>query len=383
MSLTGDAPGADKILISQLPEGREVTSYFVCTDKEPATDRNGKAFLRLRLRDASGELKAIHFDPDERLVEALADGDVVMASGTYSVHAQYGPQFQVKRLRVLEAGEYDIGLLVPVSPVPRDELDRRLAALVASVRSPSLRSLLQRALDPAREPGATFVVVPAAVRNHHAYRHGLLEHSLIVAEAAAAVAERLTNVNRDLTVAGALLHDIGKVRSYSADPMAPGLTDAGRLHGEIVIGHDLVRDLIDDIPGFPPEVALQLRHIVISHHGEREKGSPVVPATREAIVVHYCDDMTARVAAIDEIAARTAEGERWSAWVKMLDSYSYLAPALEGPHGELEPIAGPETYGDPLDEALDQAMAATEADETNDQAAGGSAAAEPPAEALF
>ena len=174
------------------------------------------------------------------------------------------------------------------------------------MRSPSLHALLERALDTSAEPGATFAIVPAAVRNHHAYRHGLLEHSLIVAEVAGAVAERFDTVNRDLTVAGALLHDIGKVHSYSADPMAPGFTDAGRLHGEIVIGHDIVRGLIDEIPDFPAEMAAQLRHIVVSHHGEREKGSPVVPATREAVIVHFCDDMTARLAAIDEIAGRTA-----------------------------------------------------------------------------
>jgi len=370
MTSVGDGSQLQKILVTDLPEGREVTTYFVCTDKEPATDRNGKAFLRLKLRDASGEVKAIHFDPDEAVVASLANGDVVKVSGTYSVHAQYGPQFQVKRLRIMQPGEYDVGTLVPVSPVPRDELEGRLAQLVTSVRNPSSRGLLERAFDPSAEPGATFAVVPAAVRNHHAYRHGLLEHSLIVAEVAAAVAERFATVNRDLTVAGALLHDIGKVRSYSSDPMAPGFTDAGRLQGEIVIGHDLVRDLIEQVPGFPAELGTQLRHIIVSHHGEREKGSPVAPATREAIIVHFCDDMTARLAAVDEIAARTAVGERWSSWVSMLDGYSYLAQALDDGGGGAsgpaapqpptapealaapEPVPGPETYGDPLDEAL-------------------------------
>ena len=132
-------------------------------------------------------------------------------------------------------------------------------------------------------------------------------------------------------MAGALLHDIGKVHSDSADPMAPGFTDAGRLHGEIVIGHDIVRGLIDEIPGFPAEMAAQLRHIVISHHGEREKGSPVVPATREAVIVHFCDDMTARLAAIDEIAGRTAADTRWSGWVNMLDGLTYLPAAVDAP----------------------------------------------------
>ena len=346
---TADAASPQKILVTQLPEGREVTTYFVALDKEAATDRNGKSFLRLKLRDASGEVKAIHFDPDEAVVESLASGDVVQVSGTYSVHEKFGQQFQVKRLRVMAPGEYDIGTLVPVSPVPFDELERRSAALVASVRSPSLHALLERALDASREPGATFAIVPAAVRNHHAYRHGLLEHSLIVAEVAGAVAERFGTVNRDLTVAGALLHDVGKVQSYSADPMAPGFTDAGRLHGEIVIGHDIVRGLIDEIPDFPAEIATQLRHIVVSHHGEREKGSPVVPATREAVIVHFCDDMTARLAAIDEIAGRTAAEVRWSGWVNMLDSLSYLAAAIDlAPSGAM-PASEPARGDEPVD----------------------------------
>jgi 3'-5' exoribonuclease len=344
--MTNATPGTQppqKVLVSALTEGRDVTTYFVAIDKEPATDRNGKSFLRLKLRDASGEVKAIHFDADESVLENLANGDVVEVRGTYSVHEKYGQQFQVRTLRIMAPGEYDIGTLVPVSPVPLAELEDRLRELVASVHSPALHALLTRALDPAREPGATYAIVPAAVRNHHAYRHGLLEHSLIVAEVAGAVAANFATVNRDLTVAGALLHDIGKVRSYSADPMAPGFTDAGRLHGEIVIGHDIVRSLIDEIADFPDETAAQLRHIIVSHHGEREKGSPVVPATREAVIVHYCDDMTARLAAVDEIAGRTPDGARWSAWCNMLDGYTYLAAAPDdAPTATTTPGATPE-----------------------------------------
>ena len=379
---TSDADLPQKILVSELPEGREVSTYFVALDKEPATDRNGKSFLRLKLRDASGEVKAIHFDADEGVIEGLGNGDVVTVSGTYSVHEKYGQQFQIKRLRVMAPGEYDIGTLVPVSPVPLDELVRRLRELVASVRSPALHALLARALDPSNEPGATFAIVPAAVRNHHAYRHGLFEHSLIVAEVAAAVAERFEAVNRDLTVAGALLHDIGKVSSYSADPMAPGFTDAGRLHGEIVIGHDIVRGLIDAIPDFPAELATQLRHIVVSHHGEREKGSPVSPATREAVIVHYCDDMTARLAAVDEIAGRTAAGARWSAWCNMLDGYTYLAETVENPSRDDDLAGDDEPPGDD-DLAGDDEPPGGDEPASHDEPATGEGAGEPTEPALF
>ena len=201
------------------------------------------------------------FRPVRRSLGVSA-GDVVVAGGTYSVHPQYGPQIQVRRLRLAEPDEYDAAELVPVSPVGTAELGERLHALVDSVDEPHLRALLERAFDGSQEPGATFVVAPAAVRNHHAYRHGLLEHSLIVAEAAAGVASRFDSVDRDLVVAGALLHDIGKTQAYTSDGMAPLMTDVGRLHGEIVIGHDMVRELVAEIPGFPAET----RQAPAAHH---------------------------------------------------------------------------------------------------------------------
>jgi 3'-5' exoribonuclease len=316
---------APRVPINELQSGQTVDGYYTCSEKTTATDRNGKAYLRLKLRDASGEVAAIHFDPSDEALETQP-GDVVMVGGTYSVHPQYGAQVQVRRLRVLEPHEYDAADLVPVSPIDTVELGERLAALVDSVAEPHLRALLERSLDAAQEPGATFAVAPAAVRNHHAYRHGLLEHSIIVAETSAGVAARFPSVDRDLVVAGALLHDIGKTQAYSSDGLAPLLTDVGRLHGEIVIGHDLVRDLVAGIPGFPPELELRLRHIIVAHHGMREKGSPVVPQTREAVLVHYCDDMTARIAAIDDAEGKTAPGETWSGRVMMIDAPAYLGP---------------------------------------------------------
>lgn len=321
---------ARHVPVAELRAGQNLTGCYACAEIESATDRNGKAFLRLRLRDASGEVRAIHFDPSDEALEMSA-GDVVVVGGTYIVHPQYGPQVQVRTLRLAEAEEYDLSELVPASPIDPAELGERLHALVDSVGEVHLRALLERALDGSQEPGATFVIAPAAVRHHHAYRHGLLEHSVVVAECAADIAGRLTSVDRDLVVAGALLHDIGKTKAYADEGLLPAMTDMGRLHGEIVIGHAIVLRLIEEVPEFPDELALRLLHIVISHHGMREKGSPVVPMTREAVVVHYCDDMTARVAAIDEAERQTAPGESWSSRIFMLDAPAYLGPSDEHP----------------------------------------------------
>jgi len=319
-----DPTGEPKIYVSDLVDGEVVASYFVCSERDVRTTKNGGTMVNLTLLDATGQVKGVHFDPSEEVVAALAPGTVVKVRGRYRVDPKWGPQLVVDRLRALGEGEYDAAALVPVSPVGVDELRSRLTALVESVAEPHVRALLERAFDPDREPGATFVVAPAAVRHHHAYRHGLFEHSVVVAEVAAGVAERLPTVDRDLVVAGALLHDIGKVVSYSSDPFAPGFTDAGRLHGEIVLGHDMVRGLAGEVDGFPDELSSRLRHIIVAHHGEKEKGSPVVPMTREAIVVHYCDDMTARVSAVDDAERETVPGDRWSAFSRMLETFVYV-----------------------------------------------------------
>lgn len=333
----------EKTYAADLVDGQTVTSYFVCPERDVRTTKNGGTMVNLTLLDSSGQVKAVHFEPSDEVLDTLAPGRVVKVRGRYKIDPKWGAQLVVDRLRVLEEGDYDPATLIPVSPIGIDELRERLEALVVAVAGPHMRRMLERAFDPQREPGRTFAVVPAAVRNHHAYRHGLLEHSVVVAEVAAAVAERLPTVDHDLVVAGALLHDVGKVASYSSDPFAPGFTDAGRLHGEIVLGHEIVRGLIAEVEGFPGELSARLRHIIVAHHGEKEKGSPVVPMTREAIVVHFCDDMTARVAAADDAQRAASAGDRWTAFSRMLEAFVYVgdAPAAG------EPVAdGVEPGGD-------------------------------------
>lgn len=323
-ALDQNQAGAARTSVADLVDGQTVTSYYICPEREVRTTKNGGTMVNLTLLDATGQVKGVHFDPSDEVLATLAPGRVVKVHGRYKVDAKWGAQLVIDRLRTLEDGEYDAAALIPVSPVGVDELRERLAALLASVVEPHVRALLVRAFDPGHEPGASFAIAPAAVRNHHAYRHGLFEHSVVIAEVAAGVAERLPTVDRDLVIAGGLLHDIGKIVSYSTDPLAPGFTDVGRLHGEIVLGHEIVRGLIDEVEGFPDELSSRLRHVIVAHHGEKEKGSPVVPMTREAVVVHYCDDMTARIAAIDDAERAASAGDRWSAFSRMLDAFVYL-----------------------------------------------------------
>lgn len=324
---TSRACPTDKVFVADLCGDCRIATYFVCETKEVATTRDGRAFLKLVLRDASGDVKALHFDPSDDMIEDLCAGDVVKVVGNYTVSPQYGPQIKIQQLATLEEGDYDAAALVAVSPVPREALERRLGELIAVVRRPWLRELLARALDPGAEPGATYRVAPAAVRHHHAYLHGLLEHSVVVAEVALSVARRTPTADRDMVVTGALLHDLGKTLAYSTDPFRPGLTDKGRLQGEIVLGQSMVADLLRELAGAPDEGITRLLHIIVSHHGEREKGSPAPPMTREAVIVHYCDDMTARLAAFDEAEAGTPASEKWTSFNRMMETMLFLGAA--------------------------------------------------------
>ena len=162
---------------------------------------------------------------------------------------------------------------------------------------------------PATETWALFREAPAAKRYHQAYRHGLLEHSLDRrAERVARSRATFGGVDRDVAVTGALLHDIGKLDAYTADPLAIDMTDLGKLQGEIPLGYYRVRRLIEDLPGFPSELAVAVLHIILSHHGQLEHGSPVVPCTREATLVHMIDNLGGRLGSFDRLEKELPDG---------------------------------------------------------------------------
>ena len=167
---------------------------------------------------------------------------------------------------------------------------------------------------------------PAAKHYHQAYAHGLLEHSLTVAQAAASMAATFPGVDRDVVVCGALLHDIGKLEAYTTDPDCIEMTDAGRLQGEIPLGYFRVRTEIDRIDGFPAEAAQAVLHVILSHHGTLEHGSPVVPSTREATIVHFCDNLGGRLGSFDRLEKGLPAGAAWSGYDRALSASAYFGP---------------------------------------------------------
>ena len=214
------------------------------------------------------------------------------------------------------------------------ELEAQLREMLATVADGDLAGLLDDLLGAASPTWPRFRDAPAAKRLHHAWRHGLLEHSLLVAQGVAALAAIFPGLDRDLALTGALLHDVGKLDTYAFVTVGEGeeahetieLTDAGRLQGEIVLGAERVRAAIAARPGFPPALAEQLLHIVLSHHGTLAHGSPVVPVTREATLVHMVDNIGGRLGSFDRLEQELPEGERWSGWDRAIGSSAWFPP---------------------------------------------------------
>jgi 3'-5' exoribonuclease len=208
-------------------------------------------------------------------------------------------------------------------PVAQMEADLR--ELLDTVHDPHLRALLDRVFGPGTELWERFRDAPAAKHFHQAYRHGLLEHALTVGQGAHLLSGTFPGIDHDLAVTGALLHDIGKLDAYVAEPGAIDLSPNGRLQGEIPLGYYRVRRLCEEIDGFPPHLIEQVVHIILSHHGTLEHGSPVVPCTREATLVHFLDNLGGRLGSFDRLEKELPDGAAWTSFDRGIGAGAYFA----------------------------------------------------------
>ena len=296
----------------------DIAEVLLVRSVELRHKRDGSPFLRMTLGTRSSTLPAVLWDADERAVEIASRGEAVHVLGRVEDHARYGRQLTIDALRSADEDEVDWDKLVEGPVRPAADLDHELETLVGSIDEPTLRTLLERLLDD------RYREMPAAKFNHHAYRCGLLEHSVGVAQLVSAAAGVFPGIDRDLAVTGALLHDIGKLEAYEALNGSADLTDAGKLEGEIPLGYYRVRREIESIDGFPPELARALLHVILAHHGCLEHGSPVAPGTREAALVHAIDELSGQLGAFDRLEKETAPGERWSRYDRALAGSAFF-----------------------------------------------------------
>jgi 3'-5' exoribonuclease len=214
-----------------------------------------------------------------------------------------------------------------------DQMEQDFRDLVTTVQNEDLRELLEAVFGARSVTWERFRVAPAAKHYHQAYEHGLLEHTVTVTQAVSALAAIFPGIDRDLAVTGALLHDIGKLDTYETSEGRIEMTDDGRLQGEIVLGYTLVRAEIDAHNDFPHELRQALLHIVLSHHGALEHGSPVVPCTREATLVHMADNLGSKLGSFDRIERGLDAGAQWANYDRGIGTSAYFG--LDGAAPEL------------------------------------------------
>ena len=315
---------APRSFVRELADGQEVAMAFAVRERERRSRKNGEDFLRLVVADRTGTVEAIAWDGVDACFECSAPGGVVFIEGSFSIHPRYGAKITVKRIREAVPDEYSSDELADGPPVAPEALEAALRELLATIQNPHLSRLLERIFASESALWERFRIAPAAKYYHQAYTYGLLDHTVSVAQAVSAAAAAFPGIDRDVAVTGALLHDIGKTEAYNDDPLAIDLTDAGRLQGEIPLGYYLVRRTIETIEGFDPEISQAVLHIILSHHGKLENGSPVVPATREATLVHAMDNLGGTLGSFDRIERGLADGQSWSRFDRGIDSAAYF-----------------------------------------------------------
>lgn len=323
------APAAETEVVVRTPlaeceDGQRVHGVYAVRQRELRRKRNGDPWLRLLVGDASGSAEAVSWDGAEEMYALAAPGTPIFVGGVFEVSERWGAKIKIAELRLAEDGEFEHAELAVASEISFERLEADLRDLLETVQDPDLRQLLDVFFAPDSPTWARFSVAPAAKTYHQAYCHGLLEHTLSVAQAVSAAANFFPGIDRDVAVTGALLHDLGKTVAYNDDPLAIDLTDAGRLQGEIPLGYYTVRRAMEDLPGFDPHLAQCVLHIILSHHGSLEHGSPVVPATREAVLVHMIDNLGGRLGSFDRLERQLPAGESWSGFDRALSGSAFF-----------------------------------------------------------
>ncbi|MFO7650259.1 MAG: OB-fold nucleic acid binding domain-containing protein [bacterium] len=306
--------------LRDLKAGISVDTILYCSRRDIKERRDGGSFLTFELRDRTGSVNAIMWD---RIDDALR---CVEPGGFYHVQGRLGeyqgrPQLNVTAIYPAAPDEIVREDFTATTRYDRGELMKELSGYVAAVKDHHLRGLLESFFNDAQF-AAHFAESPAAASVHHAFIGGLLEHTVLMCRMAAPLPGIYRELNGDLLMAGVILHDIGKIDEYVYD-MAIDHTWDGRLIGHIVMGHDMVRERIATLPDFPEELARMLLHIIVSHHGQMEFGSPKTPKFAEALVVHFLDNLDARVAMFREAVDRN-QGVKWTDYHPYLETNVYI-----------------------------------------------------------
>lgn len=283
--------------INTLREGDTITEQYLCKFKQELKNRNGKPYYSLKLQDKTGTIEAKVWDINNH-VEDFEVFDYIEIDASVIVY-QEEYQLNVQKIRKSSVEELNPSDYIPSTPKDIHVLLEDLNQLVSSVKNVYIRRLLESFFSK-EEFIKEFKYHSAAKSVHHAYLGGLLEHTVTVAKIGASLCEHYPIANKELVVAGCLLHDIGKLKELSQFP-ENDYTDIGNMMGHISIGVEMIHDHMKEIEDFPAELEMLIKHIILSHHGEYEFGSPKRPKTIEAMIVHSADNTDSRIKIVEEV----------------------------------------------------------------------------------
>jgi 3'-5' exoribonuclease len=297
--------------VTDLLSEQTITTFFLVHEKEVRNTREGRAYLRMELGDRSGTIEARMWDQFEVIARDINRDDFVKVQARVEVYKNR-PQLAIVQVRVAKPEEIDLSDYLPHTKGDVDKMWAELLAHAESITNPWLKRLVAQILA---DPTLTrcYKRAPAAKVMHHAYIGGLLEHVLSLCGSAKAIAAHYAELDLDLLLTAAILHDVGKLDELCYE-RAIGYTTPGQLLGHIVMELETVSRAIDKIEGFPPPLKTVVQHLLISHHGEYEFGSPKLPMIREALVFHYLDDLDSKIAAVRVALATPSGDDEWSVY---------------------------------------------------------------------
>lgn len=331
-----------KIFIEQIRERDRVESVFLVRDKTTAMAKNGKPYMTLKLMDRSGEVEGRIWDRVDEFSGVFEKDDFILVSAKASVYLGK-MQLIVQDLEKVPEQSLNLADFLPVSSRSLDEMRVELDRLLDSLSDPHIEGLLRAFFD---DPDfyARYRRCPAAKGMHHVYLGGLLEHSLAVSALACDIAERYPQVDRDLLISGALLHDVGKVEEL-AYARSFDYTDEGKLLGHIVIGVQMIEDRVRQFPDFPQELAMMIKHLLLSHHGQYEFGSPKRPKFLEAVILNFIDDLDSKInGVLSHIAREPDMDQPWTGYHRLYDRYFYKGyKGAQGQKPKETPVAPSQT----------------------------------------
>jgi 3'-5' exoribonuclease len=301
--------------VNDLLSEQNITSFFLVCEKEVRNTREGRAYLRLELGDRSGTIEARMWEQFEVAAKDIRRDDFVKVQARVEIYRNK-PQLALVQLRLAKPEEIDLADYLPHTTADVEKMWAQLLAYADSIGNPWLKKLVMGIVaDP--EVAKCYKRAPAAKVMHHAYLGGLLEHVVGLCGMAKVVAGHYRELDIDLLLTVAILHDVGKLQELCYE-RAIGYTTEGQLLGHIVMELETVNRAIDKIDGFPPALKTVVQHLLISHHGQYEFGSPKLPMVREAMVFHYLDDLDSKLAAVRVALASGAGDEAWSAYSSAL-----------------------------------------------------------------